>query len=447
VDNREIDISQIIKYHNGELDAKAMHQIEKLALDDPFVMDAIEGLANKNIDQPKQINDIKERLASRINKPERKIIPWRIFTIAASITLVIGVSLILFVNRKNKEQPKLAQVIKPQTNKVKIPLAPVVQDESKPKVEQEKIAPLNNESANNITVSKKKSKKATAGPENNFAASGKSADMAPAAPVSVEKDSTPLNEMIVMDYSAQKKSEQASAKAKIQNEELKKAPATAHEQLLRTEAPGLNKTTAPNFGNYSETVELNKMVLKGRVVSGDDGLPVAGAFVKVAGTSIGTVTNSDGTFALRSGANKNKVLVAFAGYQTKEFNLNKGDSAKVIALDPSGNALSEVIVGAYNGDKKAVLADSTYQSAHPKDGWSAFKKYLKSNKTSPDGKKGSVKVSFEVNYNGKITTLKVLHSLSEATDKKALDLIKNGPQWSGNTSGKPETVVVKIKFE
>ena len=41
--SREKDILQIRKYLNGELDAAAMHELERRALDDPFLADAIEG--------------------------------------------------------------------------------------------------------------------------------------------------------------------------------------------------------------------------------------------------------------------------------------------------------------------------------------------------------------------------------------------------------------------
>jgi len=42
--SKQTDISQQIrKYLNGELDARAMHQLEKEAQNDPFLMEALEG--------------------------------------------------------------------------------------------------------------------------------------------------------------------------------------------------------------------------------------------------------------------------------------------------------------------------------------------------------------------------------------------------------------------
>ena len=50
--SKKNDILQIRKYLNGELNARAMHQLERRAQDDPFLMDAMKvmkrlGLINR----------------------------------------------------------------------------------------------------------------------------------------------------------------------------------------------------------------------------------------------------------------------------------------------------------------------------------------------------------------------------------------------------------------
>jgi len=57
--------------------------------------------------------------------------------------------------------------------------------------------------------------------------------------------------------------------------------------------------------------------VKGRVVSGEDGLPVVGASVVVMNTTIGTSTNSEGNFLLRNiPKDKNQLQVSAVGYKT-----------------------------------------------------------------------------------------------------------------------------------
>ena len=55
--NKKADISQIRKYLNGELNATAMHQLEQDALDDPFLMDALEGYEVNGKDQQANLHE------------------------------------------------------------------------------------------------------------------------------------------------------------------------------------------------------------------------------------------------------------------------------------------------------------------------------------------------------------------------------------------------------
>lgn len=95
---------------------------------------------------------------------------------------------------------------------------------------------------------------------------------------------------------------------------------------------------------------------------------------------------------------------------------------------------------------KKTDADTIATDAHPKTGWGDFRKYIKKNAISPDGKAGVVKLSFMVDKNGTVSDIKVQRGLSQATNQKAVDLIRNGPGWAGNTNGKPEKVSLRVKF-
>jgi hypothetical protein len=85
-------------------------------------------------------------------------------------------------------------------------------------------------------------------------------------------------------------------------------------------------------------------------------------------------------------------------------------------------------------------------AAHPREGWHSFKKYLSDNALSPDGKTGTITLSFMVDRNGDIGEVTVMKGLSTLTNKKAIDLINNGPDWVGNTNGQIERVKIRVKF-
>ena len=70
------DISQVKKYLGGKLDGPAMHKLERRGLDDPFLGDALEGYEVAGKDQQNNLADLSSRLQNRIDKKERRIIPW-----------------------------------------------------------------------------------------------------------------------------------------------------------------------------------------------------------------------------------------------------------------------------------------------------------------------------------------------------------------------------------
>ena len=85
-------------------------------------------------------------------------------------------------------------------------------------------------------------------------------------------------------------------------------------------------------------------------------------------------------------------------------------------------------------------AAASSNSAHPQTGWNSFKNYLKEKAISPDGKTGTVKLAFLVSSEGELSGFKIKQGLTEAADKKAIELIKNGPSWVESTDGS-ETVI------
>ncbi len=464
--DQEFDILQIIKYHAGELDAKAMHQLELRAQHDPFLMEAMEGYESMAASHDSHLADIKQRLNNRINKKEGRVIPWRMLSIAASFVLLVSVIGVLWFKSNNNQEKRLASNI---TTPEK-PKAAASKPEAVEKVAIEKNnaepAPAkldtsgffpdketgNNASeADNVVPSSKKKKgkfkdaniaslanAPVAAPDNIVAFNP------PVVPVTKEdakKDTTPLNEMIVMEMAAHKDNKQeAVAKVALP----KKQPAPVMNQLLTSKVDGVTKTPSNEYGYIAPDLQANNALIKGKVVGKDGGFPVVGAIVKIAGTSNETVTDDKGSFTLRANLAKDKIVVGYAGYETKQLNVANQDSLKKIVLNPVNNALDEMIVADYN--KKVNEGDTILKRAHPKNGWGNYRRYLKTSEEFTVGAAGLVKISFEVNHEGAISNINIVEGLTDLANKKALELIANGPAWIGNTAGAPEKVTFKIKF-
>ena len=101
---------------------------------------------------------------------------------------------------------------------------------------------------------------------------------------------------------------------------------------------------------------LAQTAVTGTVVSQEDGQPVIGATVRVAGTQTGTVTDADGRFSLSLPSGHNKLQVSYVGMETQEVTV-RGRNVNVTLL-PVRTDLDEVMVVAYGTSTKSAFTGS-----------------------------------------------------------------------------------------
>ena len=94
----------------------------------------------------------------------------------------------------------------------------------------------------------------------------------------------------------------------------------------------------------------------GKVIGGDDKLPIVGASIKIKGTNTGAVTDVNGDFnlTLKSG---DVLVISYIGYQTAEIAVGGGDFISV-SLKPAASTLNEVVVTGYTAQKKKDITGS-----------------------------------------------------------------------------------------
>lgn len=427
----------IRKYLNGELDPGAMHQLEKRAQGDPFLMDALEGYESSAANQQANLDELGSRLQQRITPKQKRIIPYRLIAIAASVLIVFTVGWLWLRNDHQQTLQSNAKIAKPAVKQVLT--HPAVADTA-----------INNQMAANTPPAPEKLPKKTLRTRSlqktvvadNAVADNMIASAEPAAAKAdtVAEDTTPLNEMVVMNYNASKKKEVKGSVQAAETDKLKMAPAANAEQALQSRVAGVTTTPA---GSPFSAPQSSKIVLQGRIVDKTDGMALPGVSVRVPGTSFGAVTDNNGKFSIPVDSNKSNIVIAYIGYNTLKINTRNRDSLKTIGLEPNHSSLNEVVVVGYGSQKKD---EESVTAAHPKDGWDSFKKYLSENAVSPDGKTGIVKLSFTVDPNGNISEVVIIKGLSTLTNKKAIDLINNGPDWTASSNGKTEQVKVRVRF-
>lgn len=102
----------IEKYLKGELTPKERHALERKALSDPFLADALEGGMNVN-----EFGDDVRELNKKIHHPRKTFTPIRI---AAGIVLLIGASLFYYFN-SGSEKPQIAENKLADTLEIAVP--------------------------------------------------------------------------------------------------------------------------------------------------------------------------------------------------------------------------------------------------------------------------------------------------------------------------------------
>ncbi len=104
------------------------------------------------------------------------------------------------------------------------------------------------------------------------------------------------------------------------------------------------------------SVSLMAFGQNSRIVSGsvldENGEPLAGAGVQIAGTTIGVTTDLDGRFTIGASAS-DRLMITFIGYEDKV--VSASTSPLRIVLQPDGNFLEETVVIGYGTQKKATL--------------------------------------------------------------------------------------------
>jgi len=108
--------------------------------------------------------------------------------------------------------------------------------------------------------------------------------------------------------------------------------------------------------------EINRIT--GLVVSAEDGSPLPGVNVILKGTTIGTVTDTDGKFELEVPNPENAVLVfSFVGLETKEVKL-KNRLNLLVELNSDITELSEVVVMGYAAKRRREKVSNAVMDVH-----------------------------------------------------------------------------------
>ena len=445
-ENKHINYSaaDIEKYWRGELTAAEQHAMEKAALEDPLLADAMEGYEEKaQVPEPviaADNNELSKRLTERVaekqSAPVIKSVWWKV---AAAIVVLIGAAwLYTGINNKSKQESvakneinKRRSVIKADT--LPVPAGAVAADDTFHDIAVSKLPRA--AAKDNLLTRKEADKNAEA--ETAVASLAATSKPAAAKPGAVQAaDSTGMDKKDVAKLAERKEELSSSVEADKPEQKAKS---------VFTDGNAMKKyTLAGRASNFSNTFNGNVMDQSNQ--------PVANAAIQIPNLNVATKTDNKGYFSFKAPDTTLSVSIASNGFETQNVNLrNNKAMLNQIVLKPDQNNLGEVVVQSNGAVRKKQIAANDISikilDAEPVNGWTEYNAYLQKNKKVSEENShihGTVVVSFEVHTRW-LNNFTIVQSLDEDLDAEAIRLVKEGPAWK-LLKGKKAMATVTVKF-
>jgi len=375
----------IERYHTGKMSPQERHALEKAALDDPFLADALEGYSF-TATPVEDLAKIQSTLDEKLNR--RKVVPifekYKWISVAAIVLIIAGGGWLAYsISESGKSTDIAVQREKDSSAKSNYtrPNETVSSDSlSSPSLANEQPPSINSEKTNSDANATK----------NNHS------ETSPKKHVNSDKEITTSKKEVV---------QEVTAPAVIQNE------VAGNNSFANVEQKKLanNKTSSPDARTKasSEDIPTRAPALKDM------------AAAKTAAT--GKANGVNDTIK-----NMNVVLQP---------------------LPMDSTSLQAVVIG-YGKQKKSaekyprVIIDTL----EPAEGYVKFDDYITSNLKAPEELKikslsGEVQLAFDVDKNGQPVNITVVKSLCQTCDEEAIRLLKEGPKWKKKKNKKGKLTI------
>lgn len=416
----------IEKYIKGELTSAERHALERKALSDPFLADALEGAEQIKHEQfLDDIDALKKKIAGKnISPGQAGIGGWMWPMRIAAGLAIIAVSSYIVWSVLDQEPPQDLALQKnktsPQPSTASDSTLPITETPSP--VTEPSGGPAQGEKdmASRSTIPAKteaKSQPTTVESERKTEADvyAVADDVLETKPVESLAHSKPIEK------------EEEIAMAKTDDVQRAKKLSLADDKKEEAAPAGAERREA---GVSSSSMSNN--VIRGQVTSSEDGAPLPGVNVIIKGTVIGTTTDAQGNYQIDVPNTNPSLIFSFIGLQSTE--VKAEDRKEVdVQLMTDMTQLSEMVVVGY-GAQAGESLPPTADLAHPEIGNRAFKQYLEKNIRFPELAKinkveGRVTVEFTIEPNGSLTNFNVIRGIGSGCDEELIRLIKEGPKW------------------
>ncbi|HEU5165741.1 MAG TPA: carboxypeptidase-like regulatory domain-containing protein [Chitinophagaceae bacterium] len=437
--------SDIEKYWKGKLTATEMHSMEKAAMDDPFLADALEGY--KNVDLAgAELNSLKDRLDKRVGAVipilnlKRKRFTW--VRAAAAIIIIVGVGLLVQqLVFKNRSENSIAILEKDDKKSASVANSnPIKPDSSNKNI-------LTKPDSLSIRPEQKTSISSTAG---NYVYSNTDTTKKDSKSVAMMKkteyERVPADNPQIL-TNAEKKDETVKSQAdfgKAFDDSTKTLKDNKNNSPMAVAKAKANQA-------YYENIKLDEIALNNkynyRVVDAQNN-PVPFANVLNTRDNVGTYTDIRGNFNLVSSDSILLVQIKSLGYNAANYrlspsNVQSGDL--VLKEDERKETFAQ--------NRKVVSSLSRKDSAEieePEVGWGNYNTYVANNiqipeNVRPKNTRSDVELSFDIDKTGQPINIKVTRSSQcKECDEEAKRLLKEGPKWKRQGKKSKATISIAV---
>jgi hypothetical protein len=409
VETNKIDYNHIRQYLEGRLDEKSMHELEKRALDDPFLAEAIEGYAGFELPSGPPLSILQRQLEERVarNEQDKQIFHfnWQRVSVAAAAGLMFITAGILFWFKGNQADKQLAS--QPKQVEVALTYPDSSQTNADP-ARNKTLEPRTQPESRNAAPASVTLTDPPASPEaarrparySRIAAAGaKTADLVVDTTAVADVPGAPAGEVATVSLSA------------------------------AADAENRQKAVARTLTDAARRKEAIPITVSGKVTD-RRGQALPGVIITARDGALKTNTDAAGNYSIS--VNEGDTLrLDYIGFESKE--LLAGTKRVDVSLAEASNALSEVAV---------TVGAGTGKEAMPVSGWKKFNEYLKQATAGVNGT-GKVKLRFTLDTNGTPVGIVVEKGVDSVIDRKAIEILEAGPKWHPGTKSE---ITTTIKF-
>lgn len=435
--------SLLKKRIQGTITQKEQHALERRALDDPFLMEAIEGYLIHG-DHESTINEIKTSIHPK--KRKRKI-PLMLYPIAAGLALLVAVTFYMRTQISTQDFIQQTSVVLDQ------------------EPEQEKYAYNQNENKRTLIQNEEPIEKITLPSRKNKS----DKIVSPTPPIEDRR-----NENIVETVSTTPPPtiiHTTPPQPKVKSNEIlaEEEPTIIKENKERKEiayeaAPMLNKAAELSDDEvkmleeafeeqdvYSESTieaEINTRNITG-IITDNYNYPLIGANVIVDQSERGVVTDIDGRYRLALLEGDSFLNVSYTGYAMEKIDIPQDDTTLNIILE-EGMMLDEVVVTESGQDGRVlsyILSIDGKSYAYPRKGMIQFKNDILYSNSQRRAKQqieiGLVRMQFKISTSGFVQDIQIVFSSCDSCEEIARQLLKESGIWITS----PPNTEVNLEYE